>query len=51
VGSAIAEANRLGGYRAGAYARTKEVLRRATVDRVEAGATADIALFTVEAST
>jgi len=51
VGAAVAEANRLGGYRAGAYARTKEVLRRATVDRVEAGAAADIAQFTVEAST
>jgi enoyl-CoA hydratase len=51
VGAAVAEANRLGGYRAGAYARTKEILRRATVDRVEAGAAADIAQFTVEAST
>jgi enoyl-CoA hydratase len=51
VGAAIAEANRLGAYRAGAYARTKEVLRRATVDRVEAGAAADMAQFTVEAST
>jgi enoyl-CoA hydratase len=51
VGAAIAEANRLGAYRAGAYARTKEVLRRATVDRVEAGTAADMALFTVEAPT
>lgn len=51
VGAAIAEANRLGAYRAGAYARSKEVLRRATVDRVEAGTAADMALFTVEAPT
>ena len=51
VGAAIDEANRLGAYRAGAYARTKEVLRRATVDRVEAGAAADMAQFTVEAPT
>lgn len=51
VGAAIAEANRLGAYRAGAYARTKEVLRRATVDRVEAGTAADLAAFTVEAPT
>jgi enoyl-CoA hydratase len=51
VAAAIAEANRLGAYRAGAYARTKEVLRRATVDRVEAGTAADMALFTVEAPT
>ncbi|HEY6699107.1 MAG TPA: crotonase/enoyl-CoA hydratase family protein [Acidimicrobiales bacterium] len=49
--AAIAEANRLSGYRAGAYARTKEVLRRATVDRVQAGTAADLALFTVEAPT
>ncbi len=51
VAAAIAEANRLSAYRAGAYARTKEVLRRATVDRVQAGTAADLALFTVEAPT
>jgi enoyl-CoA hydratase len=51
IGTAIAEANRLGAYRPGAYARTKEVLRRATVDRVEAGAAADMARFTAEAPT
>jgi enoyl-CoA hydratase len=51
VGAAIAEANRLSAYRAGAYARTKEVLRRATVDRVQAGTAADLALFTVQAPT
>ena len=51
VRAAIAEANRLSAYRAGAYARTKEVLRRATVDRVRAGTAADLALFTVEAPT
>ncbi|MGH9229915.1 MAG: crotonase/enoyl-CoA hydratase family protein [Acidimicrobiales bacterium] len=49
VDAAIAEANRLSAYRAGAYARTKEVLRRATVDRILAGTAADLALFTVEA--
>jgi enoyl-CoA hydratase/carnithine racemase len=49
--AAIAEANRLSAYRAGAYARTKEVLRRATVDRVRAGTAADLALFNVEAPT
>jgi enoyl-CoA hydratase len=51
VEAAIAEANRLSAYRAAAYARTKEVLRRATVDRVRAGTAADLALFTVEAPT
>ncbi|HET6664394.1 MAG TPA: crotonase/enoyl-CoA hydratase family protein [Acidimicrobiales bacterium] len=51
VGVAIAEANRLSAYRAGAYARSKEVLRRATVDRIQAGTAADLALFTVEAPT
>ena len=49
--AAIAEANRLSAYRTGAYARTKEVLRRATVDRVRAGTAADLALFNVEAPT
>jgi enoyl-CoA hydratase len=49
--AAIAEANRLSAYRVGAYARTKEVLRRATVDRVRAGTAADLALFNVEAPT
>jgi enoyl-CoA hydratase/carnithine racemase len=49
--AAIAEANRLSAYRAGAYARTKEVLRRATVERVRAGTAADLALFNVEAPT
>jgi enoyl-CoA hydratase len=49
--AAIAEASRLSAYRAGAYARTKEVLRRATVDRVRAGTAADLALFNVEATT
>ena len=51
VDAAIAEANRLSAYLAGAYARTKEVLRQATVDRVQAGTAADLALFTVEAPT
>ena len=51
VDAAIAEANRLSAYHAGAYARTKEVLRRATVDRVQAGTAADLALFGVEAPT
>jgi enoyl-CoA hydratase len=51
VGAAIAEANRLSAYRAGAYARSKEVLRRATVDRIQAGTAADLALFTVEVPT
>jgi hypothetical protein len=51
VDAAIAEANRLSAYRAGAYARTKEVLRRATVDRVQAGTASDVALFSVEAPT
>jgi enoyl-CoA hydratase len=51
VDQAIAEANRLGAYRTGAYARTKDVMRRATVDRVKAGTAADLALFTVEAPT
>jgi enoyl-CoA hydratase len=49
VDAAIAEANRLSIFRAGAYARTKQVLRRPTVDRVQAGTSADLALFTVEA--
>jgi enoyl-CoA hydratase len=49
VAAAIAEASRLSVYRAGAYARTKEVLRRPTVDRVQAGTSANLALFTVEA--
>jgi enoyl-CoA hydratase/carnithine racemase len=49
--AAIAEANRLSAYRAAAYARSKEVLRRATVDRVQAGTAADLALFSVEAPT
>jgi enoyl-CoA hydratase len=49
--AAIAEASRLSAYRTGAYARTKEVLRRATVDRVQAGTAADLALFNVEAPT
>jgi enoyl-CoA hydratase len=51
VEAAIAEANRLSAYRAGAYARSKEVLRRATVDRIRAGTAADLALFSVEAPT
>jgi enoyl-CoA hydratase/carnithine racemase len=51
VQAAIAEANRLSAYRAAAYARSKEVLRRATVDRVQAGTAADLALFSVEAPT
>lgn len=49
--SAIAEANRLGNYHAGAYARSKEVMRRATVDRIQAGTPGDLALFSVEAAT
>jgi enoyl-CoA hydratase len=51
VAAAIAEARRLSAYRAAAYARSKEVLRRATVDRVQAGTAADLALFSVEAPT
>jgi enoyl-CoA hydratase/carnithine racemase len=51
VQAAVAEANRLSAYRAAAYARSKEVLRRATVDRVQAGTAADLALFSVEAPT
>jgi enoyl-CoA hydratase len=51
VEAAIAEANRLSAYRAGAYARSKEVLRRPTVDRIRAGTAADLALFSVEAPT
>ena len=51
VQAAIAEANRLSAYRAAAYARSKELLRRATVDRVQAGTAADLALFSVEAPT
>ncbi|MGH9111807.1 MAG: crotonase/enoyl-CoA hydratase family protein [Acidimicrobiales bacterium] len=48
AGEAIAEARRLGAYRTGAYAQTKEALRRPTADRVLAGAAADLARFTVE---
>jgi enoyl-CoA hydratase len=51
IEAAIAEAIRLSAYRPGAYARTKEVLRGATVDRIQAGTAADLALFNVEAST
>jgi enoyl-CoA hydratase len=51
VDEAIAEANRLSAYRSGAYARTKKVMRQATIDRVQAGTAADLALFTVEAPT
>ncbi|MGH9286870.1 MAG: crotonase/enoyl-CoA hydratase family protein [Acidimicrobiales bacterium] len=51
VETAIAEANRLSAYRAAAYARSKEVLRRPTVDRIRAGTAADLALFSVEAPT
>ncbi len=51
VDAALAEAGRLSAYRSRAYARTKEVLRRATVDRVQAGTAADLALFSVEAPT
>jgi enoyl-CoA hydratase/carnithine racemase len=51
VGAALADAGRLSAYRAGAYARTKEVMRRPTVDRIEAGTAADLALFAVEAPT
>ena len=51
VQAAIAEANRLSAYRAAAYARSKELLRRATVDRAQAGTAADLALFSVEAPT
>jgi enoyl-CoA hydratase len=45
---AVAEAQRLGAYRTTAYAHSKRVLRRATADRVAAGAAADLALFSVE---
>jgi enoyl-CoA hydratase len=48
VDEAVAEARRLGGYRAGAYAQTKQLLRAATVRRVEAEGKADLARFTVE---
>ena len=51
VDEAIAEANRLSTFHPGAYARTKEVLRRATVDRVWAGNAADLARFNVQAPT
>ena len=46
--AAIAEARRLGAYSSRAYAQTKEVLRGPTLDRVQAGAEADLARFTVE---
>lgn len=46
VDEAKAEAARLGGLRAEAYARTKQVLRAPTVERVAAGAAADLARFT-----
>src|ERR671910_13522 len=48
VDEAIAEAHRLGAYRPGAYAQTKEALRRPTADRVLAGAAADLARFAFE---
>jgi enoyl-CoA hydratase len=48
VDEAIAEARRLGAYRPGAYAQTKEALRRPTADRVLAGAAADLARFAFE---
>jgi enoyl-CoA hydratase/carnithine racemase len=51
VDEAVAEANRLSVFHAGAYARTKEVRRRATVDRVRARSATDLALFNVEAPT
>ena len=47
--TAVAEARRLGAYSTGAYARTKEALRRPITDRVVAGAAADLAHFQVEA--
>jgi enoyl-CoA hydratase len=47
-GEAIAEARRLGGYSARAYAQTKEVLRAGTLQRVRDGGAADLARFTVE---
>lgn len=46
--AAIAEARRLGGYSARAYAQTKEVLRAGTLARVLEGGAADLARFTVE---
>ena len=46
--AAIAEARRLGAYSGRAYAQTKEVLRGPTVERVQAGAEADLARFTVD---
>jgi len=46
--AAIAEARRLGAYSARAYAQTKEALRGPTLERVRAGAAADLARFTVE---
>jgi enoyl-CoA hydratase len=51
VGVAIAEAGRLSNYHAGAYARSKEVMRRATVDRIQAGTPGDLALFSVATTT
>jgi enoyl-CoA hydratase len=48
VDEAMAEARRLGGYRADAYAQTKQGLRAATLRRVVDGADADLARFTVE---
>jgi enoyl-CoA hydratase len=48
--TAVAEARRLGAYSTGAYARTKEALRRPIADRVVAGAAADLAHFNVEAT-
>jgi enoyl-CoA hydratase len=48
VDEAIAEARRLGAYRPGAYAQTKEALRRPTADRVLAGAAADLVRFAFE---
>jgi enoyl-CoA hydratase len=51
VDEAITEAARLSTYRNEAYARTKQVLRQPTVERVRAGSHADMARFTVEAPT
>lgn len=46
--AAIAEARRLGELSSAAYAQTKRMLRQPLVDRVQAGAAADLGSFTIE---
>lgn len=48
VDDAVAEARRLGAYSTAAYARTKQVLRAATLRRVAEEGEADLARFAVE---